>query len=227
MENRIERIKTGIHGLDKLIAGGFIKGSTILVSGGAGTGKTIFCSQFIWEGLKNDENCLFITLEESPRDIELDALTLGWDFSSYIKNKKLILDYGDPFRITNITTELFEEIKSHKVKRVVIDSTSILGFYFNTPSEIRKQLFKLVTMLKKSGATSVITSEITDQNRLSRFGVEEFVVDGVIILDYLKYSRGSGISRSLEIKKMRRTKHGEGVYPLEITSKGIVVKTIR
>ena len=98
-----ERITSGIPGLDKLMEGGFAKGSTNLVSGAAGTGKTIFCAQFIWEGLKKGETCMFITLEERPEDILGDVQRFGWDFEKYIKEKKLFLTYQDPFQITDVT----------------------------------------------------------------------------------------------------------------------------
>ena len=86
----LERIPSGIPGLDELIEGGFLKGSTNLVSGAAGTGKTIFCSQFIWEGLQRGESCMFITLEERPEDIMGDVKRFGWDFDKYIEEKKLL-----------------------------------------------------------------------------------------------------------------------------------------
>ncbi|MCD6399073.1 MAG: KaiC domain-containing protein, partial [Candidatus Aenigmarchaeota archaeon] len=103
---KIERIKTGITGLDKLIDGGFVKGSSVLVTGAAGTGKTIFCCQFLWEGLKNGENCMYITFEELPEEIKGDAAVFGWDFDKYEKNGKLIISYRDPFQTTDITTRL-------------------------------------------------------------------------------------------------------------------------
>ena len=78
-------------------------------------------------------------------------------------------------------------------------------------------------IVKREGCTAILTSEIEEgSNRLSRFGVEEFVVDGVIVLYYLG-TVGEYI-RSLQIKKMRRTKHGNDVYPLEISEKGLVIK---
>ena len=101
-----ERIPSGIPGLDKLIEGGFVKGSTVLISGSAGTGKTIFCSQFIMEGLRNGETCMFITLEEKPEDVINDVKRFGWDFKKYISEKKLLLDFQDPFQITDITSPL-------------------------------------------------------------------------------------------------------------------------
>lgn len=219
---KIERAETGIIGLDKLMEGGVVKKSVTLVSGGAGTGKTIFSSQFINHGLKNGETCLYITLEESPDDIKEDVKNFGWDFEEFIKTKKLFLEYHDPFQVTDIVTPLIERIKKYKIERVVVDSTSLLGLYFKNAFEIRKQLYKLVTALKSNGTTSIITAEIPDDRGLSRFGVEEFVADGVIKLFGLKI--GEGNFRSLQIIKMRRTEHATDVFPFEFTSKGIVVK---
>lgn len=220
---KIERVETGIIGLDKLMEGGVVKKSVTLVSGGAGTGKTIFSSQFINHGLKNGENCLYITMEESPEDIKEDVKNFGWDFEGFIKTKKLFLEYHDPFQVTDIVTPLIERIKKSKIERVVVDSTSLLGLYFKNAFEIRKQLYKLVTALKSNGATSILTAEITDEHALSRFGVEEFVADGLIKLYGLKI--GEGNFRSLQIIKMRRTEHATDVFPFEFTGRGIVVKS--
>ncbi|MBU5558003.1 MAG: KaiC domain-containing protein, partial [Candidatus Aenigmarchaeota archaeon] len=166
-----ERVTTGIIGLDKLIGGGLIKGSTTLVSGSAGTGKTIFCAQFIWEGLQKGENCMFITLEEKPEEIKNDVVAFGWDFEPFEKRGKLFLEYRDPFEVTDIVAPLIDKIKANKIQRVAIDSTSTLGLYFNNPFEVRKQLFKLLMALKSTGTTAVLTAEVADGNKLSRFGV--------------------------------------------------------
>jgi KaiC/GvpD/RAD55 family RecA-like ATPase len=218
-----ERVPSGIPGLDNLMEGGFLKGSTNLISGGAGTGKTIFCSQFIWEGLQKGETCMFITLEERPEDILGDVKRFGWDFEKYIKEKKLFLTYQDPFQITDVTSPLLDEIKQKKVERVAIDSTAVFGMYYKEAFEIRKQLFKLLSGLKDIGVTSVLTSELPEEtNILSKFGVEEFVVDGVIVLHFIGIG-GEGFA-NIQIRKMRRTKHANSWYPMEITDKGIVVK---
>ncbi len=219
-----ERVETGIVGLDRLIEGGLIRGSTTLVTGGAGTGKTIFCSQFIIRGLQKGEACLYLTLEEPPADIKEDVKNFGWDFEESIKKESLFLEYNDPFQMTDIVAPLMERIRERKIQRVAIDSTSLFGLYFKDAFEIRKQLYKLVMALKSTGATSVLTAEIPDDNghRLSRFGVEEFVVDGVIRLGGLKI--GEGNFRSLQIIKMRRTRHAEDVFPFGFGKNGIVVK---
>lgn len=216
----IPRVTTGVPGLDKLIQGGLVKGSTTLVTGGTGTGKTIFCAQFVLEGLQRGEKCLFITLEEPPEDIKQDVKTFGWDFDEYINKKQLFLEYRDPFEITDIVTPLIERIKEHKIERVALDSTSVLGLYFKDAFEIRRQLFKLMMALKSSGTTSLLTAEIPDETtKLSRFGVEEFVADGVIVMQYMGIGEGS--FHSLQVRKMRRTDHGKDIYPMMITDKGI------
>ncbi len=216
----VERVPTGIPGLDRLLQGGFIKGSTVLVSGTAGAGKTIFCIQFLFEGLKNGENCLFITLEELPEDIIKDALIFGWDLKKYINEGRFLIEYTDPFQLTDIISPLVEKIKSNNISRVALDSTSILGLYFEKPSDVRKQLYKLVIALKKTGATSLLTAEILEgSSHISRFGVEEFVVDGVIVIHTI--GTGQGMYRSLQIKKMRRTDHSHDIHSMKITENGI------
>ncbi len=224
-DNDFERIPSGIPGLDPLMEGGFIKGSTILVSGAAGTGKTIFCAQFLLEGLKKGEVCMFITLEERPEDIIGDVKRFGWDLQKYVDDKKLFLDFQDPFQITDITSPLLDKIQHNKIERVAIDSTAVFEWDYKDPAEIRKQLFKLLTGLKNIGVTSVLTSELPEETHtLAKFGVEEFVVDGVILLHYLGIGE-KGYS-SLQIRKMRRTEHEKDVIQMEISGKGIIVKKI-
>ena len=171
------------------------------------------------EGLRRGETCLFITLEERPEDIIADVQKFGWYFRKYVSEKKLILEYQDPFQMTDITSPLLDKIQEHKISRVVIDSTSVMGLYFKEASEIRKQLFKLLAGLKETGVTTLVTSEVIDENRLSRFGVEEFLTDAVILLHYLGI--GEATYNNIEIRKMRRTKHAKGTFPLEFSQDGI------
>jgi len=217
-----ERIPTGIPGLDKLIEGGFVKGSTILVSGSAGTGKTIFCVQYIMEGLKRGETCMFITLEEKPENIIKDVRRFGWDLEKYINEKKLFLDYQDPFQITDVTSPLLDKVKEHKISRVAIDSTAVFEMYYKESAEVRKQLFKLINGLEDVGATNIITSELPEKgDTLGKFGVEEFIADGVIVLQYVGLIGEA--SFSLLVRKMRRTKHFKSHIPFEITDNGLIL----
>ena len=220
------RTSTGIPGLDSLMSGGFLENSVNLLTGETGTGKTIFCSQFIWNGLQRGETGLYITLEERPEDIKADAMQFGWDFDSFEKKGLCRIIYHDPAQVNNLGSVIIDEIKNLKAKRLVIDSTSLIGLNLQEPSQIRKMLLNIVNIIKRTGCVAILISEIPeDMKSLSRFGVEEFVVDSVIILNYLEYASGE-LNRSLIIRKMRRTNHGKDIYPMEMSNRGIAVKKV-
>jgi len=217
----VMRITSGVPGLDSLIEGGFLKDAMTLVTGGTGTGKTIFCLHFIMEGIRKGEPCVYLSLEEETEDIKADARLFGWDLDKYEQKGLLRIIYHDPFE-TDISSELVNQIEYIKAKRLVVDSLSMLGLYMKDQATVRKQLGKLMKSVKGSGCTSLVTSEIVEDSKgLSRFGVEEFVVDGVIILNYLGI--GQETNRSLQIRKMRRTNHGKDIYPFKIGPQGIVI----
>lgn len=220
----VERISSGIPGLDTLIDGGIPKGSVTLVSGGAGTGKTIFCSQYLWHGLQNGENCLFVTLEEEPDEIMADAREFGWDFDDYGEDRFQMM-YLNPFKDSGgFADRIREKIKEVDADRVVIDSTSTMGMYSTEPGKIRERLYNLIRKLRQEKVTAILTSEIPHHNpdAISRFGVEEFVSDGVIVL------RGVGIAgemgRRLRVEKMRKTELTEDVFTMAFTHEGLKVE---
>lgn len=223
--NKLERIPSGVPGLDELLGGGFIKGSINLVAGTTGTCKTILCSHFIWEGLKRGENGLYVTMEEPPEDIVIEAAQFGMLFDKYIKEGRCSVHYVFPKTFADLYHEIFKKIKEVNAKRVVLDSLSLAAMYTKTDvSELRAKMFFMFQKLKNSGITSFFISEIPEGSKhLGRLGFEEFVVDSVIVLHYLEYV-GGGTPRSLVIRKMRKSKHGVDIYPFEITDKGIVIK---
>jgi KaiC/GvpD/RAD55 family RecA-like ATPase len=220
----VKRVKTGITQLDSLIEGGFLEGSANMVTGETGTGKTIFALQFLWEGLKKGDTCIYITLEESPEDIKADALEFGWDFSEYESKGLFRIIYHDPAQVNNLGSILVDEIKTLNAKRLVIDSISVVGLSLQENSRVRKMVYSLINIVKRTGCTAVLTSEIDagDENALSRYGVEEFVVDSVILLRYLEVGEES--DRTLTIRKMRRTEHGKLNYAFQISDKGVILK---
>ncbi|RLI99456.1 MAG: ATPase, partial [Candidatus Aenigmatarchaeota archaeon] len=130
----LERVSTGIQNLDKLVGGGYPKGSAILVTGGTGTGKTIFSAQFLWDGLKKGEKGIFISLEENENDIREDVKQFGWDFLSYEKKGILRLYYYDPFNVADIEAAVSEVLTGFKPQRLVLDSISIIGLYLKDPA---------------------------------------------------------------------------------------------
>jgi len=213
------RVPTGIPSLDSLLEGGFLKNSMVLVTGGTGTGKTLFCLQFLVDGLKRGEPGVFLSLEEDPEDIKADARQFGWDLDQYEEKGLFRIIFHDPFE-TDVSSVLVNQIEVIKAKRLVVDSISMLGLYMKDQATVRKQLGKLMKSVKNAGCTSLIISEIPEESKaLSRFGVEEFVVDGIVVLNYLGI--GEETNRSLQIRKMRRTNHGKDIYPFKIGNKGV------
>ena len=156
--------------------------------------------------------------------IKEDALKFGWDFSEYEKKNLFRISYYDPLQVNEMGINVIDEIEKIDAQRVVVDSVSIVGMMLPNDMQVRKKLISLINSVKKTGATSVLISEVldSDEKGLSRFGVEEFVVDGVVVLNYLGIGESS--NRSIVIRKMRRTKQGSDSYPMEITNKGIVIK---
>lgn len=220
----LRRIKTGIPGLDSLMEGGFVENSSYLVTGETGAGKTIFASQFLWHGLQKGDSGVYISMEEEPEEIRGDVERFGWDFAKYEKKGLLRILYHDPAQVNKLGQVIQSEIANVKANRIVLDSTAAMGLAIDDPSLIRRRIATVINTIKRHpNTTGLIVTEVPEGSKgLSRFGVEEFVVDGIIVLNYLGME--SGTSRSLVVRKMRRTDHGKDVYPMEINNKGIAVK---
>ncbi len=224
----IERIASGIPGLDDLMEGGFIKGSTNLLAGNSGTCKTIMGCQYIWEGIQRGEKGLYITLEESKKDIIEDVARFGWDFQKCIDEGKCKIVKMKSVDLKELISFMENETKSIGADRFVLDSLSIASMSWKGgPDEvfkIRADLFDMLKRLKSLDVTSILISEIKrGEQSFGRFGFEEFLVDGLLILQLMVTDRAM---RSLQIMKMRRTDHSVEIYPFTITDKGIVIKKI-
>ncbi|MFH1053061.1 MAG: ATPase domain-containing protein [Candidatus Woesearchaeota archaeon] len=222
------RITSGIPKFDELCQGGFTRHSVNLISGGPGCGKSIFCMQFLWHGVtRMNEPGVFVSTEEEVDDLKEDALKFGWDFSQLEKEKKLVFIYFNPYDMTGLKDNLNSAIRKVNAKRVVIDSISVYGMGLENDFEVRKALYDLSLFLKETGCTSLMTSEIVEDSngiKLSRFGVEEFLADSIVVIRF--ESMGGDYSRSLLIRKMRRTNNNEDIHPLEISNKGLFVHSL-
>ncbi len=219
------RVSTGIKGLDEMVNGGIPKGHSIAVIGSFGTGKTTFAMQFIWEGLKKREKCIFMSLEEDEESILKTAQSFGWDFASHI-DRNLLLIKLEPedakSSINRLEGEIPEIIREFGASRIAIDSVSLITMLFNSDEERRKALFRMSRSIKESGATAVFTAEVDPKNpAVSRDGLVEYVVDGVILLSFIE--EGNRLMLTLRVLKMRRTKHSREVKPYNITDHGIEV----
>lgn len=227
----LSRVDTGIPELDKLMQGGLVRGSTNLLAGQTGSGKTIFACQYLLQGALNGEGGVYLTLEEKEEDIIADMENFSWGnkFKDMLQKGLIIIKYQPPTDFNDLTENTVRLIKKINAKRFVLDSLSIASMGWKVSSmdmgKVRSDIFTYMEALKNSEVTSLLITEIPESGTktLSRFGFEEFLVDGVINLHYLEYSAG-GTPRSLLIRKMRRTDHGTDIYPLMIDENGIAVK---
>ena len=223
----MERVKTGIKGFDELIQGGFPQGSTILVSGGAGTGKTIFGLSYLYAGAKNfNEPGLYITLEGNLKNIVWNMETFGWDIKPLQDAGKFKIYKLNIHTQENVERQIEEELKviaklvrDMGCRRLVVDSTTAFGVWIPEQGKMRHLLYSFADSLKDMGCTTILIAE-TRGGKLdfSAFGVEEFIVDGVVSLYFVPPNR------SIFVRKMRGTNHSKTVHPMEITAKGLVIK---
>ncbi len=218
----VERTKTGIPGFDALCNGGIPRGSLIVLSGDPGSGKTIFCLQFLHNGIVDyNEPGLYISLEETKEEILNTAAAFGWDFRKLMQEKKLEISTIELYDFDKLRDAIEDAVARIDAKRVVIDPGVIFRLYFERELDARKRILGLGKMLKRIGATSVITNEISLNKESSLYGLEEYVADGVILLYHTKLE--DRFVRSAAILKMRNTKIAEKLHPVEITPNGIVV----
>lgn len=219
----IERTKTGVEGFDELVEGGLPQGSFVLLSGGTGTGKSIFGMNFLAYGAQNDEPGVYVSLEEGYDENKIQMNIFGWDMESLQKEKKLLILQPKMYNFDKLVEAIQTAVYNVKAKRLVIDSISILELYFEDQFKTRRNILDLAKMLKGMGITTVAISE-TDENtsRISRQGVEEFVSDGVVLL-YLERKENL-MNRAISVRKMRATNHSLKVHPVKIEKKkGMVI----
>lgn len=218
---------TGIAELDSALQGGFPRGSVILLAGSSGSGKTIMALQWLFEGVKHGENCLYISLTEPLFKIVKNLETLDFYDRKALEDQRLkIIDirvvYGDQFYREKVMEFIEEQVKAANVKRVVIDSITAIAYNLKDSAEVRKLIFELGRILASLGCTTLLTSETAGaRNRYSIYGVEEFISDAIIKLDQVKV--GNELQRMIQIIKVRgRAYTSEEMY-FRITRGGIVV----
>ena len=217
----MKRVSSGIKGLDALLKGGFPKGSTILVSGSPGSGKTILSMQFLVNGALKGENGFYLSLEEDVERMKnYLSSAFNWPIKELEKKKKLVMVKSDIYDFEKFKDLIETTVEKMKIERIVIDPITVLSLFFERPLEIRRSLLELDAMLKKLNCTSILTCEIPEGSSLiSSFGIEEFTSDGIILLFYK-----IGQPRGIVVRKMRLTDHDKDVHPFEIKSgSGIVV----
>lgn len=229
----VERVSTGVQGLDKILQGGIPKGFFTAVVGEPGTGKTVFCIHFIASGLNSGDKGIYVTTEESRDSIVKQATMFNYDFRREIKSGNLIIidalmeERGDPWSLRDIDVEelIHRVIEAKKTlgtghARLVIDSMS--AFWLDKPAMARKYSYVVKRILSKWNMTVVLTSQYAVTTSLGfGFGVEH-VADGII--RFRKTIVSGVLKRFVIVEKMRQTDHDRRVYEIDIIhGKGMVV----
>jgi len=230
----LERVKTGIEAFDDLVMGGLPRGRTTIVGGTPGSGKTVFATQFLAHGIaERDEAGVFVTFEESPTEIEVNMASFSWDIRLWSEKNKLVFVDASPrdheqmivgsFDLAGLLARILHAVRSAKAKRIVLDSiTQLFDHFVADQTTVRRELLRIATALKKEGLTVLMTAERNSEyGEISRHRIEEFVADNVVILrNALDHERRR---RTIEVLKMRGSRHVEGEVPITLVEKqGIV-----
>jgi circadian clock protein KaiC len=231
----IEKLPTGISGFDLIANGGIPAGRTTLVSGTAGSAKTVFAAQFLAEGIrKYGEHGVFVTFEEPPSDIRRNMESLGWDIPTWESEGRWAFVDASPqpgeevlfagnYDLGALLARIENAARRIGAKRLSMDSLGAIFTQFADSAVVRRELFRVVSALKRMGVTAIMTGERTQEyGDIARYGVEEFVADNVIILRNVLEDEKR--RRTIEILKFRGTSHQKGEFPFTIMSgEGMVV----
>ncbi len=247
-----DRLPSGIPGLELLTRGGLPRERLTLVAGTAGSGKTVFASQFLATGIRgSDEPGVFVTFEERPASIRRNLRSLGWDVAAWEQeNRWIFVDAspqhqvetvftGQDYNLDPLLRRVTSAIERIGAKRVAFDSIGSLASQFESGQPARQALFHLAKSLEDRGVTTVMTAERAEEyGPITQLGFEEFVADNVIILR--NALDGEKRRRTMEVLKMRGGSHlkgehlftlldGEGivVVPVAISSMGTTTSTNR
>ncbi|MEO8936988.1 MAG: circadian clock protein KaiC, partial [Burkholderiaceae bacterium] len=230
---QLGKTATGIPGLDALTCGGLPTGRPTLLCGAAGCGKTLFAMTFLVNGVALGEPGVFMSFEEREADLGTNVASLGYDVDGLVAAGKLVIDHvrieraeieeSGEYDLEGIFVRLGHAIDTSGAKRVVLDTIEALFAGLDDTAVLRAELRRLFAWLKDRGVTAIITAERGD-GQLTRYGIEEYVSDCVILLDNRVQDQIA--TRRLRVVKYRGSAHGTNEYPFLIDEQGISVLPI-
>jgi circadian clock protein KaiC len=232
-----KKIRTGIPGFDLIVDGGLREGITVVVSGSSGSGKSTFGMQFLYNGSCDfGEPGIYVTLTQSPHEIINDFKGYGWDIQKLVDDERILIidarpfktdaDFfesddslykTEPFPFMHLTQLIIQGIKKIKAKRLVIDSLSVLSMQYANQFNTRQGIQKMIHTLEERKCTSIFISEGIE----SRTPPEWYAASGIIMLNHAQKSHT--MERSIQVIKMRGTKHSEQTFPIRFNENGYQV----
>ncbi len=229
----VRKIATGIEGFDQVSMGGLPARRATVLAGQAGSAKTVFAGQFLAEGVRSGQPGVFVTLEEPAADLRANLATLGFDVQAweragdwrFVDASPLVTDGGPaPYSLETLTAQIGHAVDATGAERLVLDSLNGVLALHQDAGAARQQLRNLIAQLRAMGLTVVLTVETPGDpgGTLSRYGIEEFVADNVVLLRNVR--EGAFRRRTLEVLKMRGAMHHKGDVPFTVLpGKGVVV----
>lgn len=225
----MERVKTGIDGLDKMLNGGFLPETANLVEGAPGTGKTTMGMQFIYNGITQyNEPGIILTFEEFPQQYYRDAATFGWDFKKLESENKLRVIMSSPevskADLENIDGRIETLVHEIGARRIMVDSLSHFERLTSEPGELRAITYSFINGLKREGLTSLLTREspaLLGESESVDADVA-FVAESYVLLRYVEIE--SAIRKALLVLKLRGSDHAKDIRQFSITEQGIKVQ---
>ncbi len=239
-QTKEEVLKSGISGFDDLFAKkGIPNGSSVLVAGGPGTGKSIFCRQICYNLVSKGKRCMYVSFEESKERIEKSMKSFGWDVTKYIKDGTFLIQKINPLDILRMkfgslggsgsATDISYKIKPLVIPRdfnpnvIAVDSLSaIIAASVSKEKNYRIYLQQLFSFFEETGATSFLITETDPMpTRYSDTGIEEFLADGIVVLYNIQ--KDDVRENAIEVLKMRYGKHEKKMVLMKITESGLKI----
>jgi KaiC/GvpD/RAD55 family RecA-like ATPase len=243
----MERVSSGVKGLDEILGGGFPKSRTILIVGSPGSGKTILALQFLRAGAVNGERSIYVTFDERPEQVKENMSAFNWDLDRLEGEGKIMFVDATPFRRvkTASTTEhegrtnlfsqdampeitlraLVETVRrlaeEEDVTRLVVDPITSLSVRYQSPIKRRRAMLMLFDALSSTGATCLVTSELRTSMLTRKFQLEEYLSQGVVLMRTGIHE--GNVVRAVQVEKMRGIAHDTQLRPYTIGQNGIEV----
>jgi len=237
VKKKEDYVLTGIAGFDSLLEDGIPKGSSVIVAGGAGSGKTIFCLQTLMHHASKGKKCFYMSFEESEERLLQHMNDFGWDPTKFLKSGRLVVRRYSPFDITRSVDAMLAKEKGEllidvdpvilprgfKPDFIVLDSlTAVASAFTGKEDSYRIYIEQLFRFFEKLGSTSFLITETREiPDIFSTTGVEEFLADGVIVFYNIKHNNIR--ERAIEILKMRGEQHQKKIVAMQILETGVVV----
>lgn len=238
----MERVPTGIKGLDELLGGGFPEGRCILIVGSPGSGKTTFALQYLYHGAMLGETGLYVTLDEHPDLVKKNLVSYDWDIDGMEKKGKLLFvdasglrrakrpennlvsaftSVDDVSDFSELLKTINKIVEGENIRRIALDPVTSLMLSYSEVVKRRRATTAFFDALAESGCTSLITSELKTSLMDRRFQLEEFLSHGVVLLHSLFHE--GNVVRAVQIEKMRGISHDTQIRPYQFGATGIEV----